>query len=126
MPLRIAWSTPSGDVPTISVTLYVRSVMSSPLWLGPVVPSPIMPGRRVSVGEQWHLKALIPPEEHRPGNRSRSEPIAQVVDCPVEGGARASIERKRQLDGVVVGEIGESHSHEREAVTVDQRRGCGH
>src|SRR3954451_22508338 len=27
MPLRMAWSIPSGEVPTISVTRYVRSVM---------------------------------------------------------------------------------------------------
>lgn len=64
-----------------------------------------MPGH-FSVRKKWHLKALISSEEHTPSNRSSSEPIAQVVERGVEGVAGVRIERERQLDGVIVVEVG--------------------
>jgi hypothetical protein len=46
-----------------------------------------------SVWKQRDLEALVPAEEHRPRDHISSEPIAQVVECRVEGVAVVTIER---------------------------------
>src|SRR5688572_21017856 len=60
MPLRIAWSTPSGEVPTISVILYVASDMAG--IVGVRLPSTVMaePSADERVEEQAEHRDALP------------------------------------------------------------------
>ena len=65
-----------------------------------------------SVGQERHLEALGPPEEHGAGDGRRPEALAHVVERGVERAAGGPLEREGELDGVVVVEVGDGDADE--------------
>ena len=64
---------------------------------------------------------MIATEQDGASDRIGAEALADAIERRIEGGSVA-IERQRELDGVVVGELAEGDADERQAVAVDQRR----
>ena len=75
------------------------------------------PARRGTVvGEHRHGRARVAAEEHGAGDGRAAEPLADVVEGGVERAAAWRVERQRELDGVVVVEVGDGDADEREAL----------
>ncbi len=60
-----------------------------------------------SIGEQRHRRPLVAAQEHGPGDRGRSEPVAHLVGRGIESAGTPPVERQRELDGTVVLEVAE-------------------
>ena len=69
--------------------------------------------------EQRHPRPGLSTDQRAPRDRARAEPLAQLVERPVE--LPHTIERQRELDRVLVTEIAERDSDQRQTALPDQR-----
>src|SRR4051794_26721872 len=72
-----------------------------------------------SVGQERNLHTCVLSQQRRPRYRRGAEPFVKLVQRRVEG-VGVVVERKHQLHGALVVEVGDSDADQRQALVVDQ------
>ena len=76
-----------------------------------------------SVGEQRHRDALMPPQQHGPGHRVRSEPLLDAVQRDVDRVGVRTVQRQRELDRPIVAQVAVRDADQRDAAFADHGLG---